>query len=442
MPKYRHKKILRLSVQAGEIMQRSGAETYRVEETITRVARAAGINDVETFATTTGIFASVDPGEDVDDVFTLVKRVPFIERNMEKISEINSFSREFATTDLTIDEGLARLREIDAIPKYPLWLRFIGSFLVGLCMSPSYGAHPYEMIFAGIIAGLAHLLSDLLDNLRFTDFIRVFTCCSGITLLAVGLKLIIPQIAMSPIIVGAFAIFMPGITITNAARDLISAETLSGVQRLTEALLYAIAIAGGVGVVLKVWSLGGGTLLPRDAVADPVWLQTIYAFIYTFGFSLLFRIPKRHIITCAVFGAIAMLTCALFTLQGYSLMTSVFFGTLVLSFLAEIGARVAKDATSIFLIPGIIPFVPGSLIYATMTALIGGNYEASAYQASQAGGVAGAIAIALVISASIMRLIMTARRRFRWMQASKHSAKSRAKKALRAMTKSRGWKKS
>ncbi|MGI6734319.1 MAG: threonine/serine exporter family protein [Anaerovoracaceae bacterium] len=58
------KNVLMLALRAGEIMLMSGSEIYRVEDTVTRICKAYGIPYIEVFATTTGIFISLDSGGD------------------------------------------------------------------------------------------------------------------------------------------------------------------------------------------------------------------------------------------------------------------------------------------------------------------------------------------------------------------------------------------
>jgi hypothetical protein len=51
------------------------------------------------------------------------------------------------------------------------------------------------------------------------------------------------------------------VAITNSIRDFLSGDMLSGLARLTEAAIIGVALAAGVGVVLKVWYLMGGISL-------------------------------------------------------------------------------------------------------------------------------------------------------------------------------------
>ena len=81
----RKKKILLLAVRAGEIMMKSGAEIYRVEETITRICKACKIDNVEVFAMPTGIFVTLDNDVAGDNVSTYISRIHSSETDLNKI---------------------------------------------------------------------------------------------------------------------------------------------------------------------------------------------------------------------------------------------------------------------------------------------------------------------------------------------------------------------
>ena len=60
------------------------------------------------------------------------------------------------------------------------------------------------------------------------------------------------------IIVGAIMPLLPGMAMTNAVRDIVQGDLLSGTTRIVEAILVGVAIAVGVGVVLKLFVYFGG----------------------------------------------------------------------------------------------------------------------------------------------------------------------------------------
>jgi len=395
-----------LALFAGEIMMKSGAEVYRVEDTIDRICRACKIDYVECFATPTGLFVSLDSGTGDSDMHTFVKRIRGTRIDLEKISLVNAFSRVFTTTDLSIEDGFEQLRAIKARPGYSEWLRVVATVLVGVFFCPIYKGGVLDMVMAGGISAVSYLISCGVARLKFPDFLRILISCAG----AAGLVLLAAVLGMSdsvsPVLIAATTIFLPGVAITNAARDLISGDMVSGVARLAEALLAAVAIAGGVGVGVKIWFLMGGSMSGDRVVIFATGWFLLFGFFGSLGFGILFNAPKRMLVPTALIGAFGMFIYMVL-LPRYGMVNACFFGTCAIAVLAEIFCRVGKDATTVFIIPGIIPFVPGVSLYETMSAMLSGNYSGAMQAGTQALTIAGSMALALGLIATFVRLIMT-----------------------------------
>lgn len=255
------KKVLILALHAGELMMKSGAEIYRVEDTITRICKACKIPYVEVFATTTGIFLSLDEGSADSDMHTFIKRIKGITIDLNKISRINQFSREFATTDLSVDEGLEIIKDISKAKPYPIMVRILGASLVCSFFALIFGGDTKDFFCSFVIGAFSYTASVLLDKIETNLFIRGFCCCSLATILA--LFSIVSGLGsnLSSIIIGSIMIFLPGVAITNAIRDTLAGDTLSGVSRGLEAIIVAISLASGVGVIIKLWVSLGGTMI-------------------------------------------------------------------------------------------------------------------------------------------------------------------------------------
>ena len=77
--------------------------------------------------------------------------------------------------------------------------------------------------------------------------------------LRLGAHALCPDTDVDILIISSIMLLVPGLAITNAIRDTVSGDYLSGVARATEAFLVAIAIAAGIGVVLSMSiGLSGG----------------------------------------------------------------------------------------------------------------------------------------------------------------------------------------
>ena len=71
--------------------------------------------------------------------------------------------------------------------------------------------------------------------------------------LAVGFaSAMIPALHMDKILIGDIMLLIPGLAMTNAIRNILVGNTISGVVRLAESLIWAAALAGGFMVALLI----------------------------------------------------------------------------------------------------------------------------------------------------------------------------------------------
>ena len=260
MDKKEQKEILMLAMKAGNIMMKSGAEIYRVEDTIERICKSCGIQYVNVFATPTGIFVSTD-NEAANNTVTYIKRVRSSETNLTRISKVNAFSRSFTTTDMTVEEGMKILDEIEKSKPYPFWLRAISAAVVTACFSVIFGGGVMDFCVTVIVGLMCYMLSRFLEKYEINFFIRGFCCCALAAFCALLAASSISGVSYAPVISGCIMLFVPGIPITNSIRDFLSGNMLSGVARLTEAIIIGVSLAAGAGVVIEIWYVMGGITL-------------------------------------------------------------------------------------------------------------------------------------------------------------------------------------
>ncbi|MDR1246690.1 MAG: threonine/serine exporter family protein [Clostridiales Family XIII bacterium] len=408
----RQKRILIMALFAGELMMKSGAEVYRVEDTITRICRACKIPYVECFATTTGIFLSIDSGERDADMHTFIKRISKISIDLGRISAINEFSREFTSTDMSVDEGFETLRGIERVKPYGRPLNALGALLIGASLCPCFGGRVLDSLFCALITVVAYLSSLGIGRLHLNAFTNTFLGCFVCALLTVLGRETGLISAVAPVVIGAITLFMPGVAITNAARDLISGDVLAGVARCAEALITAVAIAGGVGIALKIWSMARGGFPEEVMLRYPLYVFFILAFITTLAFCFQFHVPKKHWATASLAGACGFWLYEYCLLSlGYSAPLAGFLGAGLVALIAELCSRAGKDATTLFIIPGIIPLVPGTGMYATMLYMLQGDFVHTAETGVRTLMIAGCIAVSLITVASLTRISADAQRK-------------------------------
>ncbi len=240
---------LKIIILLGRIMLRSGAETYRVEDTLKRVAHSQGISSFHTFVIPTGIFISYM--DDDKEMQTLLKRVYSIRTDLEKLDFANEFARELTqNTELSYEDALATIESIENSKKYSLLESNLTAALAGSFFVLMFGGNFIEAILAYVSS---FILLYVLNYIETNFFIKnmIGGLITGILAIFFSLTLSKFDIAVSPdlVTIGPLMLLVPGVAITVGIKDIISGELIAGNARITEAVFTAIAIAIGIGVV-------------------------------------------------------------------------------------------------------------------------------------------------------------------------------------------------
>lgn len=250
-------KIVHLAIEAGRIILQNGGETYRVEETMLRICYAFNIKQADSFVTPTGIMLSVTDNE--GNTISLVKRINNRTVNLEKISQVNDLSRTVVDKSLSLDSIELRLRAIDSICGYSTSFLIMASALSAGFFTLLFGGSIRDFSVSLIIGTIIKIVSIMLNKIKINEFF--INSIGGAIASLIALISVYLGIGQNKdtIIIGSIMLLVPGLIITNAIRDTIAGDLVSGISRAVEACFIAVAIAVGSGIVMKLWFiyLGG-----------------------------------------------------------------------------------------------------------------------------------------------------------------------------------------
>ena len=134
-------------------------------------------------------------------------------------------------------------------------------------------------------------------------------------------------------------------------------------------------------------------------------LQFLFALFATCGFCIIFRVPAKRIPVCVLVGALGWFSYQLSMLYDASPVLSCFVASCAVGLLSDVCSRLFKDASTIFIIPGILCLVPGSGMYHTMMAMLDHDMNGAATTGTQTLMMAGSIAAGLLIIGAVIRVI-------------------------------------
>lgn len=126
-------------------------------------------------------------------------------------------------------------------------------------------------------------------------------------------------------------------------------------------------------------------------------VQIIGAFVAVLTIALAFGVPRKFLVYSAVVAAISWCVYLISLESGLDLVVSVFIATLVIAFISHTFARRFKAPVTVFLIPGILPLVPGVGTYRIVYYLIQEDGAKASFNFIQTLQIAGMIAIGIFI---------------------------------------------
>ena len=135
-------------------------------------------------------------------------------------------------------------------------------------------------------------------------------------------------------------------------------------------------------------------------------IQLLWGTLGTLGFSLFFRVRLRHLPAATLGGALSLICY----LPVYHWSESFFFATLaaaaLVCFWSEGMARFRKAPANVFLIPGIIPLLPGSALYYAMDGVVNSDMDVLIRKGSETAFTAVGIAGGILLASEVVRLIL------------------------------------
>lgn len=136
-----------------------------------------------------------------------------------------------------------------------------------------------------------------------------------------------------------------------------------------------------------------------------LFIQGIYSFLCVAGFSIMFNLPRKLIAIASTNGMFGWLVYVFFQNMGTNFIIPAFVGSICVGIIGEVLAIRYRRPATLFIIPGIIPFVPGYGIYNTMYHIVDQNFNMALTYGAESIFIAISIACGIVLATSTIRLV-------------------------------------
>ena len=388
--------LLDLTVDLAYQLQQCGAETYRVEETIVRLLGAYGVEG-SAFSIPGCIIVSLETAEEKH--MTRMHRAAYSSTDLDGIERYSGLCRRICQEKPPVQEAMAMIQaEKQATKSYRFPTLLMGYFLAAAGFSMFFRGTLLDALCAGLSGLATGLCLYFMNKLHANLFFKTVAAGFVLALLAHGLAIAGLAHNVDAAIIGALMLLVPGLLFTNSIRDIIYGDTMSGVNRLVQVLITAVALAVGTGAAVTLARQLWGDLAGSGALVQyGLFMQCFAGFVGSLGFCILLNLHGPGII-------LSWLAYRLFGFLGMSDLTAFLLSAATISVYAEIMARIRKCPATSYLLVALFPLVPGADIYYTMDYAVRGNTDAFLQHGLHTGAIAGTLAVGILLVSTAFRM--------------------------------------
>ncbi len=400
--------LLDMAAELGYRLAISGAETFRVEESINLVLESYGIHG-EVFAIPNCLHVSIETAE--GKPMTRMRRIGHHGNNLDAVEKYNSVSRRICSEHPAPDVAANWINDTTKLVRfYPLPMSLLGNFLIALGFAVLFGGTIRDSLCAGICGIAAGLVTWFMERLKVNPFFSIITASFVMSTLGYCCGILGLANSGSMTVTGTLMVLVPGLLFTNAMRDIIYGDTNSGINRIVQVFLIAVAIALGTGAALKLTS----SLWSAPASVSPIEyslpVELIVVFIGSLGFTISFNIQLPGGFLCVIGGVLGWLTYRIIGRIGGDI-SAYLIASLAASLYSECMARIRKYPAISYLVTSLIAMIPGAGVYYTMNFIVQGEVQKAVDQGVYTIAIAGALAVGILLISTIFRIIYTQKKK-------------------------------
>lgn len=394
--------LLDFAIDLGYELAMNGAETFRVEETVSRVLSAYGVES-DVFAIPNHLIVTIRTDDRTP--ITRMRRIGVHGNDLDAVEKLSGLSRACCNRVPEPKEAkkwLAHVRNMRV--RYPVFIEYLGDFFGGSGFAMLFGGSLTDAFFAGICGILVGLVSRLLEKLHANPFFRTIATSFLMALVAYGFGALGLAPNVDSVIIGALMLLVPGLLFTNAMRDIIYGDINSGINRIVQVFLTAVAIALGTAVAWRVAGHFWGIPVSATAIQYSIPAHCLFALVGCIGFSILFNIHGPGGLLCALGGVLSWAVYLIALKTGCSDIIAYFWSALFASFYSEIMARIRKCPAISYLVVSIFPMIPGAGAYYTMNYAVRGQMDLFAAEGMHTIAIAGILAVGILLVSTTFRM--------------------------------------
>jgi uncharacterized membrane protein YjjP (DUF1212 family) len=371
------KAICEFIMSYGEALQYFGGTAQRIESNMTDLSKHFSL-DGQFFSTPTSLQGSFKKmGDENFDYITRIIRVYPGDTHLKKISALNLITENVKENKSTVREAIQEIKclskdenKITLLEKVTYYGLCSSAFIVFL--GGNWGDFFFSLFLGSFIGAISFLLVDKQDeNLR--SLVEIITSFMAIVLASFAAR----YFSINPGLIALASVieYLPGLAMTMALSELANRQLASGTARFFAGIMDLLKLTFGVAIGLSLMTsldkfLPSAHLISFNHI--PLWFKWAYLPIAAFGYTLSFHAQLKdykHIMCITFFSLIVSTTLDHYLDKLLAIVLSSFLLALFSNFLA----KRFKKISQMYLLPGLLIMVPGSIGFRSLSYLFNQN---------------------------------------------------------------------
>jgi uncharacterized membrane protein YjjP (DUF1212 family) len=337
-----------------------GTSFIRLQDFMSQLPRLFGFHGVMLAASPFLFFEFWRPGDSEPSRVTI--QLPAGSFDLAKLSELDALVNDLAEGKVSIDEGVARLKQIDSLQSpYKNVVVALGYALCGAGFAVLLSASWTDVIFAALLSLVVYGITSIAGKSQWLANRINFTSALVASILASLLAILFPGSNAFIVSLCAVIVLIPGMSLTFGIAELASKIVISAINRLVDGVLItAVLLIGnlvGSSIVQAIW-----TVPPPDASTDrSLWVIFTSLVLLMLGLVFVFEVRQRDL-GWVIFAGLLAYAAVLVGGQLGNWQGS-FLGALILGLYTSLFTARLHRPGSVVMLPGIMILVPGVAAY-------------------------------------------------------------------------------
>lgn len=379
MPHSAKQKCLFLK-KLSEMLHKYGTPAFRLETHLNMVAQRLGLDGYFLISPTTLTYCLWQKDEPDGEVYNYSMRVRPGELDLGSLAKTDELVNDLIVGKCTLEQAKDGLLAIEtASPPYSWFITLLAFVVLGgafsVLMRASWHDVFWSCVFSSMAYGLVYWSS---KSQRVTSMLEPLAT-TVIAFCTVGVSQLDPGINQPLVVLSSIIIFVPGLSLTVALRELAARDLLSGTARLMDALMvlfklfFGSVLGSAVGVLL--W----GDVIAADDSHVPGWATWPAVLMLACCLSVVFK-ARLSDSPWGIASAVLAFVISTLATTAWGITLGAFLGAIAVGIYANLFARWKNAPAALVTLQGIVVLVPGSKVYVGLDSVVNGQQIVSIEQ--------------------------------------------------------------